>query len=254
MPAENSAAIRPKKAISHGGGSAKDVIEEILAEEIVDETDWYADNVTKQPASARRVTTAAVMQGIVEYRCDSGSDSRSLSTGERTPLFGHGGARTPLIVSGATNLKGRDSKRRMLNRNLLNSEPRKQPGRLKALSNIGKKIPLPLAEEQRMKTKGMADLGKCSHYVIGYASHCEADEVVWLRSHANWKATQNNPLQVAAVLAYMLRPRLHIDGVCAPPWPRSGVRSPVESERESEPESHNYNASCSVRLLTLTVP
>ncbi|KAJ7057196.1 hypothetical protein C8F01DRAFT_1257114 [Mycena amicta] len=42
----------------------EDVIEEILAEEIVDETDWYGDNVTKQPA--RRTTTPAVMQGIVE--------------------------------------------------------------------------------------------------------------------------------------------------------------------------------------------
>ncbi|KAJ7464222.1 hypothetical protein B0H11DRAFT_1734286 [Mycena galericulata] len=40
----------------------EDIIEEILSEEIVDETDRYEDNVTKQ--QARRITTAAVMRGL----------------------------------------------------------------------------------------------------------------------------------------------------------------------------------------------
>ncbi|KAF9042522.1 hypothetical protein BJ165DRAFT_1487511 [Panaeolus papilionaceus] len=44
----------------------EDIIEEILAEEIVDETDQYRDNLTK--ARARRSTTSTVMQGIVERR------------------------------------------------------------------------------------------------------------------------------------------------------------------------------------------
>ncbi|KAJ7615383.1 hypothetical protein FB45DRAFT_935569 [Roridomyces roridus] len=44
----------------------EDIIEEILSEEIVDETDRYGDNVRKQQAS--RVSDAAVMQGIVEHR------------------------------------------------------------------------------------------------------------------------------------------------------------------------------------------
>ncbi|KAJ6533725.1 DUF21-domain-containing protein [Mycena capillaripes] len=39
----------------------EDIIEEILSEEIVDETDRYEDNVTKQ--QARRITSAAVMRG-----------------------------------------------------------------------------------------------------------------------------------------------------------------------------------------------
>ncbi|KAJ7864168.1 hypothetical protein B0H13DRAFT_2564167 [Mycena leptocephala] len=48
------------------------IIEEILSEEIVDETDKYTDNM---------ITTAAVMQGIVERQRGT-----SLSTGERTPV------------------------------------------------------------------------------------------------------------------------------------------------------------------------
>ncbi|KAJ7624854.1 hypothetical protein FB45DRAFT_924367 [Roridomyces roridus] len=53
----------------------EDIIEEILSEEIVDETDRYEDNVTKQ--QARRITSAAVMRGIVER-------SRGMSTSKPT--------------------------------------------------------------------------------------------------------------------------------------------------------------------------
>ncbi|KAJ4467227.1 hypothetical protein J3R30DRAFT_3216216, partial [Lentinula aciculospora] len=42
----------------------EDIIEEIISEEIVDETDRYEDNVSKR--KARRATTATIMRGIVE--------------------------------------------------------------------------------------------------------------------------------------------------------------------------------------------
>ncbi|KAJ3723681.1 hypothetical protein C8R42DRAFT_663124 [Lentinula raphanica] len=42
----------------------EDIIEEIISEEIVDETDRYEDNVSKR--KAKRATTATIMRGIVE--------------------------------------------------------------------------------------------------------------------------------------------------------------------------------------------
>ncbi|KAJ7664212.1 hypothetical protein B0H17DRAFT_952188 [Mycena rosella] len=67
----------------------EDIIEEILSEEIVDETDRYEDNVTKK--RAKRVTTAAVMRGIVERR-------RGASA-ERTPLLGRSPSRSSVTRS-----------------------------------------------------------------------------------------------------------------------------------------------------------
>ncbi|KAG2065965.1 DUF21-domain-containing protein [Suillus decipiens] len=58
-----------------------DVLQEIISEEIVDETDRYEDNQSKR--RAKRITTATVMRGIVERE-------RSLTrmpSFERTPLL-----------------------------------------------------------------------------------------------------------------------------------------------------------------------
>ncbi|KIY43938.1 DUF21-domain-containing protein [Fistulina hepatica ATCC 64428] len=57
----------------------EDIIEEIIAEEIVDETDRYEDNMHKR--RARRQTTAAIMRGIVERQ------NRRVTSGERSPLL-----------------------------------------------------------------------------------------------------------------------------------------------------------------------
>ncbi|KAH7923775.1 DUF21-domain-containing protein [Leucogyrophana mollusca] len=59
----------------------EDIIEEIISEEIVDETDRYEDNQSKR--HAKRLTSAAVMRGIVE-RERAGTRPSSL---ERTPLL-----------------------------------------------------------------------------------------------------------------------------------------------------------------------
>ncbi|OJT12904.1 Protein MAM3 [Trametes pubescens] len=61
----------------------EDIIEEMISEEIVDETDRYEDNVSKR--RARRMKNAAVMKGIVEYRV--GGRANSITDSDRTPLL-----------------------------------------------------------------------------------------------------------------------------------------------------------------------
>ncbi|KAF8674490.1 hypothetical protein AX14_005254 [Amanita brunnescens Koide BX004] len=62
-------------------GNLADAPKEIISEEIVDETDRYEDNQSKR--RAKRLTTSAVMRGIVERVA-----KRTESTlGERTPLL-----------------------------------------------------------------------------------------------------------------------------------------------------------------------
>lgn len=68
----------------------EDIIEEIISEEIIDETDRYEDNHSKR--RARRMTTSAIMRGIVEReqkRADSVPFERRPDSmvGERTPLL-----------------------------------------------------------------------------------------------------------------------------------------------------------------------
>ncbi|KAH9172889.1 hypothetical protein EDB89DRAFT_1850777 [Lactarius sanguifluus] len=78
----------------------EDIIEEIIAEEIVDETDRYEDNQSKR--RAKRMTTAAVMRGIVER--ERRHDVASPNTDERTPLLGISPGVTEVGDAGAKGL------------------------------------------------------------------------------------------------------------------------------------------------------
>lgn len=61
----------------------EDIIEEIITEEIVDETDRFDDNVNKR--RAKRLTNTAIMKGIVERQRNA---SISSPVNESTPLLG----------------------------------------------------------------------------------------------------------------------------------------------------------------------
>ncbi|KAF8168559.1 hypothetical protein B0H34DRAFT_64283 [Crassisporium funariophilum] len=63
----------------------EDIIEEIISEEIVDETDRYEDNQHKK--RAKRATTSAIMRGIVER--ERRRETKDSIT-ERTPLLNGG--------------------------------------------------------------------------------------------------------------------------------------------------------------------
>lgn len=65
----------------------EDIIEEIISEEIVDETDRYEDNQSKR--RAKRMTTSAVMRGIVERerRAESIVSNRDRDRDESTLLL-----------------------------------------------------------------------------------------------------------------------------------------------------------------------
>ncbi|KAL0580201.1 hypothetical protein V5O48_001794 [Marasmius crinis-equi] len=77
----------------------EDIIEEIISEEIVDETDRYEDNVSKR--KARRMTTANIMRGIVERELKRRDSSGS-------PRIGgdHQGSPSTKKISYANALKG----------------------------------------------------------------------------------------------------------------------------------------------------
>jgi len=74
----------------------EDIIEEIISEEIVDETDQYEDNHSKR--RARRQTTSSVLGGIVERRRGASSFSETSSLVERVR---RGTLESQLIIYGS---------------------------------------------------------------------------------------------------------------------------------------------------------
>ncbi|KAF6741908.1 hypothetical protein DFP72DRAFT_941086 [Ephemerocybe angulata] len=80
----------------------EDIIEEIISEEIVDETDRYEDNRSKR--KARRATTATIMRGIVERERRRGNsierdvkDPTRLNGGPQNIPSAGGSENTPLL-------------------------------------------------------------------------------------------------------------------------------------------------------------
>ncbi|KAI0762500.1 hypothetical protein C8Q74DRAFT_1337026 [Fomes fomentarius] len=78
----------------------EDIIEEIISEEIVDETDRYEDNVSKR--RARRARDATVMKGIIEHRVTRANSLPSSEVGDRTPLLGRSPLPQAVLVEGVT--------------------------------------------------------------------------------------------------------------------------------------------------------
>ncbi|KAJ3508546.1 hypothetical protein NLJ89_g5693 [Agrocybe chaxingu] len=74
----------------------EDIIEEIISEEIVDETDQYQDNHTK--IQARRLITSTMMGGIVERR--QAPEPPYTLFNESTTLLGHINSRTASLPVG----------------------------------------------------------------------------------------------------------------------------------------------------------
>ncbi|KAI0825298.1 hypothetical protein BC628DRAFT_1419270 [Trametes gibbosa] len=76
-------------------------LQEMISEEIVDETDRYEDNVSKR--RARRMKNAAVMKGIVEYRVGR---ANSRSENDRTPLLSRNQSPLPPVDPDGSAMNG----------------------------------------------------------------------------------------------------------------------------------------------------
>jgi len=84
----------PRSVLGLNSVAFSDIIEEIIEEEIVDETDRYESNQSKR--RAKRMSTATVMKGIVERAKSSlvrGNVDGSMHDGRRSHM-------TPILISG----------------------------------------------------------------------------------------------------------------------------------------------------------